>query len=282
MSEKVGTEIELTSDDYYYNMFEKPLNKRYASKFHEVYYSNILERDTKMKELYEESQKDESLNEKQKLLIKKCYIAYRFAVGDRCKFSVPIVAYVDKKKPNLSKFLNSTTRVKRLYYDLYDKVAKTGFKFDVGNIMNFIRIFMVQFAFHNKNDLNSFDYYMEETVFAAISRFARLVSSSDIGNIWYILILMKNIASYAYMRSGIYEENDFLKPQVASILTTFDMIVALEHKRLYGKPKQEGPSEKPLPNNENASSDIIVETTEGGSPNELQLSTTSSTTDAVS
>lgn len=210
----------------------KYLGFKYFKKFVEVYDADVLVRDQKMKEVYEQSQTDESLDEPHKALIKRCYTAYKAAVGDGSKYSLPLVIFIDKKKPNLAKFINSGVRIKRLFEDLKTVIYRSGFKFDIEELWGDIRRYMVLFSFKNKNDLNSEYCYEENLMFAAISRFARSIPKDAVDHLWYLLMFMKNLNSYKSMTAEIYNANEFLKPQVASILNTFNAILQLEEKRI--------------------------------------------------
>lgn len=221
------------------NMFSKIVGNKYAKKFHEVYYSDIETRDTKMKELYEESKNDTVLKDIQKKIIEKCYIAYLAAVGENCNISMPIIAFINKKKTSIVKTIRSDVRVKRAYYDLYDVVEKSGFRFEIQNFSNLLKIFMVQFNQQDKEYLYDEDYLFENTVLITLSKFSRGLPEVAVVNIWYMLMFMKNIASLAYITKETFESNERLKEQVKCILKTVYGINLIIKKELDPNPQEQ-------------------------------------------
>lgn len=231
--EKINLELPDPQKDIPYtkNMFTPFVGDKYAKKFHEIYYADITDRDQKMMELIEEAKNDTNLKDNQKLLLQKCVVAYNAAVGKNCKVSGPIILYMEKKKPALSKFINNETRIKRIVQDMYDMVTKSGFYFEIYNFPVFIKIFLVQFGQKDKEYLDSDEFETEATTICAFGRFIRTLPITAVTQIWYALMFMKNIASYAYMKAETYNEHEFLKPQVASIINTINLIKKMEDKR---------------------------------------------------
>ena len=201
------------------NMFSKIVGSKYAKKFHEVYYSDINTRDEKMNALYYESKTDTGLKDTQKKIIKICYIAYLSAVGANCNLSMPIIAFINKKVASIIKIIKSDVRTKRSYYDLYDVVEKSGFKFEMQNFADLLKVFMVQFQQQDETHLHDEDYLFENVVLITLSKFAR-VHPNTLTNSWYVLMFMKNIASLAYITKETFEANERLKDQVKCILKT--------------------------------------------------------------
>ena len=230
-SEKIETEFKnpIKYPLYTKNMFTKALGDKYAKKFHEVYYANFGERDKLMKELYEDSKQDNTLKDFQVSMISKCYVAYLAAVGANCNISLPIISYVDKKKPNLTKILHNEVRLKRIAIDLQESVDRTGFVFDIYNLPDLINVFLTQFSQDDK--LEDSELSLEYIVLAALGKYIRLLPIIALPNIWYAIMFMKNIASLAYITSEEYKENEHIKPQVLSIVKTIYAINIMELKR---------------------------------------------------
>ena len=205
---------------YSTNMFSKIVGSKYAKKFHEVYYADIETRDDKMKALYDESKTDPGLKDIQKKIIEKCYIAYLAAVGSNCNVSLPIIAYLNKKKPSIHKILKSDVRTKRSYYDLYDVVERSGFRFEIQNFPDLLKVFMVQFKQQDEEHLCDDDYRFENVILIVLSKFSRTLPNTAVVNIWYILMFMKNIGSLAYISKEVFERNERLKDQVRCIIKT--------------------------------------------------------------
>lgn len=233
-NEKIDTIFKdpIATQQYSENMFTKAVGDKYAKKFHEVYYDTIETRDSKMKQLFEESKEDESLSILQKKIISKCYIAYLSAVGCNCNVSVPILSFIEKKKPSITKVLKSDVRTKRMFIDLQDVVDRTGFKFEVYSFPSLLRVFMVQFRQKDLSELDSSDYWFEGVVITALSKFTRVLPAVAIPIIWYALMFMKNIASLSYIKEETYKENEHIKPQVTSIMKTLYAINLMEDKRI--------------------------------------------------
>lgn len=205
---------------YTKNMFTEVIGNKYAKKFHDVFYSDIESRDQKMKEIYEEAKTDQGLKKIQKEIISKCYIAYLAAVGANGNISVPIISFLDKKKPLISKVLRSDVRIKRMLWDLSDVVERSGFEFEVFNFPDLLKVFMVQFNQKDKDELDNDDYMFEYIILTTLSKFVRTLPTVAIINIWYALMFMKNIASLAYIKKETFDDNEQIKPQVTSIMRT--------------------------------------------------------------
>lgn len=233
-NEKIDTVFEnpLTKPKYSENMFTKIIGSKYAQKFHEVYYDSIESRDTKMKKLYEESKEDTSLTDIQKKIIGKCYIAYLAAVGANCNMSLPILSFLEKKKPSITKVIKSDVRIKRMFTDLQDVIDRSGFEFDVYHFPSLLKVFMVQFRQKDVSELDDDDYWFEGIVIIALSKFSRVLPSVAIPTIWYVLMFMKNIASLAYIKEDLFNQNKHIKPQVSSIMKTLYAINLIEDKRV--------------------------------------------------
>ena len=220
---------------YSTNMFSKIVGSKYAKKFHEVYYADIESRDDKMKALYEEAKTDTGLKDIQKKIIEKCYIAYLAAVGSNCNISIPIIAYLNKKKPSIYKIIKSDIRTKRNYYDLYDVVERSGFKFEIQNFPDLLKVFMVQFKQQDEEHLYDDDYLFENVVLIVLSKFSRALPNIAVVNIWYMLMFMKNIGSLAYITKETFESNERLKDQVKCILKTVYAINLIVKKEIDAK-----------------------------------------------
>lgn len=219
---------------YFKNMFTEIFGDKYARKFHEVYYANFKERDGLMKELYEEAKNDESLDKEQIKLITKCYVAYLYAVGKNCNYSIPIVSYINKRKPNLSKVLFNKSRFKRIFEDLQDIIDRTYLWLYVYNMPTIINNFLSLF---NKDDLLEEEEYwpVEYAILVALGNYIRLLPLNDVVHIWYFMMFMKNIESFTKLTKEDYDDNQQLKSQVTSIITTIYTISISELKRS-GKP----------------------------------------------
>lgn len=220
---------------YSSNMFSKIVGSKYAKKFHEVYYSDIESRDSKMKALYEEAKEDTTLKDYQKKIIDKCYIAYLAAVGANGNMSLPILIFLEKKKPAILKILNSDTRTKRMMWDLQDVITSNGFYLDVYNFPDLLKVFMVQFRQKDESELHNNDYWFERVILAALSQFTRVLPRLAIPTIWYALMFMKNIASLAYIKEDTFNNNEHIKPQVISIMKTLYAMNIMENKRITSK-----------------------------------------------
>lgn len=238
MAEKINTEFEapFLLPKYSKNMFTSIVGSKYAKKFHEVYYADFSTRDKLMKDLYEEAKNDVNLKEKQKIIIKKCYMAYLFAVGSNCGISLPIISYLEKTKPNLNKILNSDIRLKRMMNDLDETISKTGFDLNIYALPQLLTVFFVQFQQKPKEDLYDSDGIYEFKILAVLNKYSRVFSVDSVVNLWYTIIFMKNIVSLAYIKEEEYNENEHIKKQVPSILRTL-LIVSK-----YGIEKEEPPS----------------------------------------
>lgn len=227
--------------NYFKNMFTEIFGDKYARKFHEIYYANFKERDGLMKELYEEAKNDESLDKEQIKLITKCYVAYLYAVGKNCNYSIPIVSYINKKKPNLSKVLFNKSRFKRIFEDLQDRIDRTnlglGSHNPILNVYNMPTIINNFLSLFNKDDLLEEEEYwpVECTLLVAFANYIRSLPLNEVVHIWYFMMFMKNIESFTKITKEDYDDNQQLKSQVSSIITTIYTISISELKRS-GKP----------------------------------------------
>ena len=243
--EKMGTVITPTEENRTYtkNMFTAPLGDKYARAFHEVYHSSIQDRDQKMRKLYEDSKEDQSLNEKQKKIIASCYVGYLQAI---CKnsLSIPIIDFVAKYKPVLSKAIRtqrkkknkivSTNHLKRTVNDLYDVVIRTGFYFEVATLPTLIKVFENQFIVKSESQKtleNNNDLTFETLILAALSKFGRGCSPISYANMWYISIFMKNISLLTYINPKVYQEMPELRIQILNLVKSIRYILALEMQR---------------------------------------------------
>jgi len=212
------------------NMFTKVFPDKYPTKFSEIFFSPIKERDQKMKDLYEESKNDESLEDNQKKLMCKCFLAYNFAVCKKA-LSLPLIDFVDKKTPNLTKY-SKPKRINRTIVDLDDVIKKSGFYNDNYTLLHKIRRLLKIFTNIDK------DEELDNHVFlflTAISRFSRNLSVFDYANIWYVSMLIKQIESYAYINIKELQENNDLIEQIQNLVKTIVLIKNLEDKRLASK-----------------------------------------------
>lgn len=253
--EKMGTVITPVEDNRTYtkNMFTSPLGDKYARAFHEVYHASIQDRDQKMKKLYEDSKEDTSLNDKQKKIIASCYVGYLQAI---CKnsLSIPIIDFVAKHKPVLSKAIRTqrkkknkivpTNHLKRTVNDLYDVVNRTGFYFEVATLPTLIKVFENQFVVKSDTQkaLEDNDLTFETLVLAALSKFGRGCSPISYANMWYISIFMQNISLLTYINPKVYQEMPELRIQILNLVKSIRYILALEMQRagiIKEEPKQE-------------------------------------------
>jgi hypothetical protein len=211
------------------NMFNKPLGNKYAAKFSEIFKSSIQDRDQKMKELYENSKEDESLNEQQKKLITKCLLGYNFAVCEK-NISFPLIDFINKKKPNLTKY-SKNKRINRTIVDLDDAVKRSGFDIDTYTFLLKVRRFLKIYSFIGKDDENDLDESVCLFV-TALSRLSRSLSVLDYSGIWYVIMLMKQIESLTFLNIRAMKENNNIIEQIKKMVGTIITIKKLEEKRL--------------------------------------------------
>ena len=176
---KIGTVIEPieTGRTFTTNMFTEALGYRYARGFHEVYTAGLEEREEKMRKLYETAMADEFLSEKQKQIMKGCYIGFNQAIC-RNSMSTPLIAFVAAKKPVLSKSIqtsrkkgNRTVRSKRLQRtieSLADTVRATGFYFEVSYLPILIKVLESQFL-NNEEEVYDRNTALEDLIMAALN-----------------------------------------------------------------------------------------------------------------
>lgn len=241
---KIGTVIEPleTGGTYTSNMFTALVGDRYARGFHEVYHASLEDREAKMSELYKEAMADERLDDKQKHLIKSCYVGFNEAI---CKnaMSMPILAFVSTKKPVLSKAIRvarkkgnkvvKSTRLKRTVNDLYDAMEKTGFFFEVAYLPSLIKAFEVHFSKGEERIYDESDTSLafESIVMAALSIYARSCSPRSYANLWYVACFMQNLNLLSFASPEVYETIPGLKEQVGNLVKTIRTIQLLELKR---------------------------------------------------
>lgn len=240
---KIGTTIEPIENGRTYtkNMFTPLVGGRYARGFHEVYHSGLEDREEKMRRLYEEAMADDSLDEKQKHLIKACYVGFNEAIC-RNAISMPIIAFVSTKKPVLSKAIRTmrkkgnrvvkSNRLKRTVNDLYDAVEKTGFLFEVAYLPSLIKAFEVQFERDEKRIYDEESgLTFEALVMAALSAFVRASGPRSYANLWYVSYFMQNLSLLAYAPLESYQSIPGLKEQGINLMKTIRSIQYLELKR---------------------------------------------------
>lgn len=211
---------------YTKNMFTSPLGDKYAKKFFNVYNASLNNRDELMRKIYEEGQNDNSLNEKQKKIITGCYIAYLSATGKKT-VAFPLVLFIKNKKPNLTKYLNEK-RIKRVIEDLYSFVEKTGFDFECYLLMDYLTRFLHSFSkLHNHRD--STDASFELYLIIALSRFVRSLSPIAYQQMWFALMMLKNISLLSFVNIQMIDET--LIEEIKNLIKLINIIHVLELER---------------------------------------------------
>ena len=237
--EKIGTVIEPTETDWpgATNMFDSPLGHRYARRFDEVYHATLENQEDLMKKLYDDAVADEGLDEKQKHIIKACYVGFNEAI---CKngISTPLIAFVSSKKPALSKSIRTnrkkkgqvvkSSRLKRTVEDLYGVTDQIGFDFEVASLPELIQLIESRFI-KKKDDENPLAF--ESLVLAALSLFARACKPTSYANLWYVACFMKRIQMMAYMRPEWLTTHAEFKTQLINVIKTIRTIQILEMQR---------------------------------------------------
>lgn len=211
---------------YEKNMFTIPLGDRYAKKFYNVYNAKLEDRDRLMKELYEEGKNDESLNQNQKKIIYGCYIAYSEAIGKN-NIAMPLVTYIKTKKPNLTKCLNEK-RLKRIIEDLYTFSDKTGFEFQYYNLFDLLKMFIRSFG-KLENDEDNKDFSFELYLIIAISKYVRNLSVIAYPQMWFGLMLIKNISLLSFVNINLF--NNEIANEAKNLINLINVIHTLEIER---------------------------------------------------
>lgn len=240
---KIGTVIEPTETDWpgATNMFDSPLGHRYARRFDEVYNATLENQEVLMKKLYDDAMADEELDEKQKRIIKACYVGFNEAI---CKngVSTPLIAFVSSKKPSLSKSIQAnrkkkgkvvkSSRLKRTVEDLYGVTERIGFDFEVALLPELIQTIERRFLKNEQEDDNQLT--SESLILASISLFARACQPTSYANLWYASCFMKRIQMLAYINSETLTTNPEFKIQLINTIKTIHTIQSLEmHRFVY-------------------------------------------------
>ena len=229
------------------NMFTDILGEKYAKKFSEVFDAAIKDQDKLMTDLYNESKEDPDLTKKQKKTIYGCTIAYNIAQAEK-GVTAPLIAFVSNHKPNLTKAVTGKKfkRYKRTIEDLYTFGQRTGFFVNIAELPTLIKRIERTFGFRKKEDINKSpqeimeDLEYEVMYIAAISKFARIISLSDIIAHWYVVILLKQIINLPFISPKLAKEMPGLNNQVKNLLKAMNYIHYLEVKRANdAKPKTE-------------------------------------------
>lgn len=177
------------------SIFHEVLPKEYADRFDKVFDSSLNYMDLSMIELYEDSKKDENLDDKQKKIITDCYEAYQEAV-----FEVPckrlIDMYIDKKF-NFDKHLkrglkNNTT----LLDDISMIINRVGYSFSPVSIPTLVTDIMSKFKYPNFNekiDNSPYRFYHGIYFMILLSRYARVRPLTDYAGMWFVCIIIQRL-----------------------------------------------------------------------------------------
>ena len=219
---------------YTKNIFTRPLGDKYAKKLYDVYNANLETRDSLMSALYNESKEDENLTPQQKRIIAGCYIGYETAIG-RKNVAVPLVDFLMKSKPNLTKLLNPH-RFKRVVADLYTFVEKTGFEYDCYNLIDLLERFLKLFTKgENKETDNELTFHLYLVI--AISKYASVIPAFGYSNMWFILMLLKNISLLSYVNINLLKDD--ILDEVKNLVRLINIVHSLELQRAGIKKKTE-------------------------------------------
>lgn len=208
------------------NIFFAPLGYKYTKKFFDVYNATLDTRDELMYNLYMESKTDTSLNDKQKDIISKCYVSYLFAIGKN-NIALPLVMYVKNNKPNLTKCLTEK-RLKRVIDDYYVFLEKVGFEFECYYLFDFLKNFLKSFG-QLQNHRDKEDATFELYLIIALSKYIRTLSPFAYPQIWFALMLMKNISLLSYVNINLLDETVII--EVNNLIKLINIIHILELER---------------------------------------------------
>lgn len=225
---------------YTKNMFTIPLGEKYARQLHEIFYADIQIRDDLMQKFYEDTNKDNTLTDIQKKLIKTCIFSYRLGTATD-EISAPMIGFVRSKNPNLKK-INNRVRFKRCLDDIQSYMDNMGFTVNCYLLPAMLHSFVMTFAQPGRSDnepyidednnenINNMDTSeFEIYLIAAIHSYIKSSSSPSYGTRFYIGVFIRNIFSLSFV--NIDSMNEDIVNGIKNLLSLMNIIYMNELNR---------------------------------------------------
>lgn len=222
---------ELEIDNRQKNVFYEVINNHYGKLFQEVYDSDVLSRDNKMKQLYEESRTDEGLSDDKKRLISLCTLAYNNAVCENNICGL-LVFFTQHKQINADKVATNIKKLSRLIDDLYTTLNRVKFPFRPELVPELVQAVLAIYGQGSENqEISNTDIYP----LIVLANYARALSPTDYKDMWFCAMFMKNLSSIAYVPETRLEDYPNIKQQRENL---YKFIMYLDSKYKEKEDKQ--------------------------------------------